>query len=666
MAESDAAGVTDAEMPRLDAVPHDIKLAIVWDEGLAWDDVAALRLTSRSLVEAASTRLFYTVAVSKLHRDRDSFLTICRTPRLARHVCEVEWLELSWDAGFAERVKFPLDSKYSLAEDEDGDDITPANETLFHDIELAAKAAFWLPNHVPGDDATEVACQTAAAAFLPEFQAAVDSLPRLHTFVSRSMPPLRIIIAIGDDNEGYPLSAGTLQAYHATGSPPPPQTNDGFFLFFAPTMARPTSAVTRLRWVDEQPGFSYTRAVPAAALARLTSIDLRFVTCFALKADAFPALEAACAVAAPTVQHLGLSVVDHPGGRGTLHEDDLLLEDYGDGYSDTSWGGDEDEAEDEYRASAPSSTDALGCMVLGRGLGTAPGCALRSLRLVGVRLVVELVDVIRANAGTLRHLHLESVGVTLGLVQYLTKVGGIALETICVVEDYPEYRVNEDKLLGLLNHELPPNAPPTPPLTYDQIRKWPQKLFKVITTATFIDREIRDPDDDDDDGHVRACNRSHLPQHVIEEGDACLDLDLDSDIGVDAAPRWRWAWCVPPGQGKADPEVYCYPVPADEPSVAGDGDHTTEIWRFTDRDGTIGYGRNPLTWFDEWDTAAGDVEEPTPFSHALLSFIERGPNAAEGGNLGRDCLQEPPEGAVAYHRDSDPLINEDLAYDDGD
>lgn len=272
MAESDAAGVTYAEMPRLDAVPHDIKLAIVWDEGLAWDDVAALRLTSRSLVEAASTRLFYTVTVSKLHRDRDSFLTICRTPRLARHVCEVEWLELLWDAGFAERVKFPLDSKYSLAEDEDGDDITPANETLFHDIELAVKAAFWLPNHVPGDDATEVACQTAVAAFLPEFQAAVDSLPRLHTFVSRSMPPLRVIIAIGDDNEGYPLSAGTLQAHHATGSPPPPppQTNDGFFLFLAPTMARPTSAVTRLRWVDEQPGFSYTRAVPAAALARLT------------------------------------------------------------------------------------------------------------------------------------------------------------------------------------------------------------------------------------------------------------------------------------------------------------------------------------------------------------------------------------------------------------
>jgi hypothetical protein len=90
----DTPAVVDTEQPRLDAVPHDIKLAIVWDDELEWDDVASLRLTSRSFAEAATNRLFHTIAISKLRRDRDTFFTICQTPRLARHVRAVEWLEL--------------------------------------------------------------------------------------------------------------------------------------------------------------------------------------------------------------------------------------------------------------------------------------------------------------------------------------------------------------------------------------------------------------------------------------------------------------------------------------------------------------------------------------------------------------------------------------------
>ena len=674
MTESDVEGTTHAEMPRLDAVPHDIKLAIVWDDELAWDDVAALRLTSRSLVEAASTRLFYTVAISKLHRDRDSFLTICRTPRLARHVREVEWLELSWDAGFAERLRYPLDSKYALADEGDTTTTTITTEALCHDVESAAEAAFWLPNAVPGggdadrnatsNATTEAARQAAVTAFLPDFQAAVDGLPGLHTFVSRPMPPMRVIVTHPD--KYYPLSAGTLQVYHAEGGPPPPppETNDGFVLFLAPTMARPASTVTQLRWVDERPGFSYTRPLPAAALAGLASIDVRFTTSFALESDAFQALEAACAAAAPSVQHLGLSIVDHPGGRGTCHEDDLLFEDYGDDQLD--YFPDEEEEDDEWRASPPSSTDALGCMLLGRGLSTAPGCALRSLRLVGVRLVVELVEVIRANVGTLRHLHLEAVGFTYGLLQHLVQVPGIALETMRVLEDYPEYGLGEDKLLEFVNRQPAPDAPPLAPLTYDQIRKWPRKLFGLVTTGRIIDKAICDPDDE---AGTCACKRPHRPQHVLEEGDACLDAD---DVTAGAAPRWRWEWCVPPGGGKGKRKVklYYYPVPPDDSSAA-DNDHATEIWRFTDRHGAVGYGRDPLTWFEEWDTAAGDVEEPTPFSHALLRFVRGGPvkpdaAADDGGNTRRGGFREALEGAVAYDRDADPLINRDLAYDDGD
>ena len=122
---------------------------------------------------------------------------------------------------------------------------------------------------------TEGLRQQTVDGFTDKFQAAIDELPKLTTFISRPMPRTHKIIT-----SGYPVSAEFLQA-----SPRPlarlqPETglieaNDGLFLFLLPGMNRPTSTVTRLKWVDELPGWSYMRPMPLSfALRRLRSLDL--------------------------------------------------------------------------------------------------------------------------------------------------------------------------------------------------------------------------------------------------------------------------------------------------------------------------------------------------------------------------------------------------------
>jgi hypothetical protein len=305
---------------------------------------------------------------------------------------------------------------------------------------------------------------------------------------------------------------------------------------------------------------------------------------------------------------------------------------------------------------------------------------LRSLRLVGVRLVVEFVDVMRANAGTLKHVHLEAVGVTLGLMQHLCLVKGfVALETFRVVEDYPGHLFMEDKLLERIKEEPAADAEPVPRLMYDDIRKWPKNFFRIVSTDTaFDDKEM------DDAPSCTLCVREHTPNHIMEKGDACLNPDHDTSLAKDVgeAPCWRWKWFLPPGQEDSEPMVYYYSVPVSEllnnlsfssPTKQTDNrlGHPTEIHRFVSRDGTVAYGRDPLNWFDDWDTEDGrDVSEPTPFCHSLLKFVKLGPpklkskTARAAAKAG--VLRELPDGAVAYDRDGDPLVNVELAYEEGE
>ena len=621
MAELDVVDdVADAAKATLDSVPYEIKLTIVWDDELTWDDLAALRLTCSSLSDAASDRLFYRIVISKLNRDRESFLTICRSPRLARHVREVEWLEVQWDVDFVKRVRRCFER----------DAIFVDVKKLCRDLRSAAEAAFWLPNTSPGatdDGATEAARQAAVATFQPVFQSAIDGLPGLHTFLSRPMPPARVVT-----HSGYPLAAGVLRAQQ-TGVDPrmSPQTNDGLVLFLAPAMARPTSTVTRLRWIDEIPGFSYTRPLPASALACLESVDLRFTLSHLTSPSSIQTLQAACSAATPSLRHLGLSVVHDPN---EMYDDE--------GFTPM----------------------VVTSMILGQGLAAAPECALQSLRIVGVRQIADVVMAIRANAKTLRHLHLEAVGATSELFRSIREMGCLALDSVRVVEDGLFYAISECELVRYLSGQ-PPLVGHADAYSPERLRDWPEGI--LATTSSGLSNG--DPDYDIGDC---VCNQICHPRDFADED---RDEDADSiDSGEHrrrAAPWWRWEWCIPPGGN--DPNIYYYSGRADECAGGVSNYHPTEIWRFTDRSGDVGYGRDPLTWFEEWDLREGDVEEPTPFSHALLHFLEAGPvptedvDSSDDGDSARwRGFREPHEGAVWYDDTADPLVMGALSCDGGD
>jgi hypothetical protein len=65
------------------------------------------------------------------------------------------------------------------------------------------------------------------------------------------------------------------------------------------------------------------------------------------------------------------------------------------------------------------------------------------------------------------------------------------------------------------------------------------------------------------------------------------------------------------------PRLYC--VQELDPDRAN---HSTRVWKFTSRDGEVGYGTDPLNFFDEWDLEAGDREEPTPYGKGLRDLAQ--------------------------------------------
>jgi len=199
---------------------------------------------------------------------------------LGKHIREVEWQEIGCDEDVVGECGL-----YQIPEAVDGNDEIKllsfsSRLDVYKDIDSPLQTEFWLPNTPHGASAahrsvTEGLRQQTVDGFTDKFQAAIDELPKLTTFISRPMPRTRKIIT-----SGYPVSAEFLQA-----SPRPlarlqPETglieaNDGLFLFLLPAMNRPTSTVTRLKWVGELPGWSYMRPMPlSSALRRLRSLDL--------------------------------------------------------------------------------------------------------------------------------------------------------------------------------------------------------------------------------------------------------------------------------------------------------------------------------------------------------------------------------------------------------
>lgn len=349
--------------------------------------------------ETFATEHFTTVAHDRNRIDGDRFPPASTRYRAASlkiitHILwstrlkrEVEWLETGWDGDIGKRT--------IRCDDNDDDD----NDLDLHrDVDLPLQAEFWLLNTPRSADAARSEAmqrlrQAAVAAFTGTFQAAVDMLPNLHTFISRLMSSTRDITT-----SGYPISARFLQTYQNVTYRTDTQANDGLFLPPPRAMDRPTSTVTRLRWVDNFPGWSYMRTMSPSALERRESLDL-CLTPGHFDEQLIADFSAACKRTASRLRHLTVCM---DNGSPKLPR----------------------------VASTSMSSPALALLGPG-GFAMAPECALQSITLDSVPMSSkEFMAVIEANARSLRHIHIDELRVTAKMIWIMRELAHLKLDTI--------------------------------------------------------------------------------------------------------------------------------------------------------------------------------------------------------------------------------------------
>jgi hypothetical protein len=418
--------------------------------------------------------------------------------------------------------------------------------------------------------------------------------------------------AINGLDSKYPLTADYLPRLQEALEGPEiePQRNDGLFLFFIPAMGRPTSTITRLRWADEFPGLSYMRHLPASAFERLESLELCFNPDLGTSLS-IDHLKDGLSGAAPTLRHLKLCL------------------------------------EHGYPYGSPGPLEQL---ILGPELASSSLCSLQSLSLVSVRLTsAALLDIVKSNARSLRHLRLDTIPVTGYLVQQLAELPELKLSTMEIIEEVDNLNLAlcARALVRFINGEKPNHCRhSSEDFEYDSeyyscdaaVRNWVEKKpdYRHATTPKF---EYESPSDT-----------------------ASIAASSSSENSVDRrrkGPRPRWSWgrfFNKHGCG----EVYYYQVGESHPHG-----HYTSTWKFTSRDGVVYYGYDPLIQFDDWDPDAGDVEEPTPYCQELREFYRDGNDAEYHmgslasylgvGSINWELIknQAPPEGAIRYDGEPD-------------
>lgn len=582
------------------SLPTEVLFAVLEDDCLSLEDIASLRLTCRSFSEAACAILFRRIIISPLRRDRSAFENICRTPHLAQHVREVEWSELAWFPGYFTHFIWTSPEIPGIFSSE-------SDYMLYKTVTLLDKVcadAFWLPAVIRDRVAARISPwprreelfnrEEALEEFTPVFFELLGLLPHLHTMASRPMSSHRMI-----RSPEYSVRIGHIQAR----TPAWPisnwnQSNDGLLLFILPAMANLPFPVRRLAWQDELQGNGAFGALRPDAFTHLDTLSISLSTAFFF----FPLPTTgklvgltACLEACTNVRHLSLGIES----------------DYGSG------------REVNY------------CSITSRLLRFSPETKRSNWRrLVSLNLTSMIVEdhilfsVVRENAETLRHLHLQECNMTLGRLKKLSKIPGLHLQSAQILSEYPQHqchRIPQQKLLGFLNHQRVPKGEdvlmctyldetltlekddPESPYYYET---YPHRMFDddcpefftniLVMTLPVVLLGVTSFDDDDFE-----------PERLNNAGIDASDQSVAERVRN--GPKWLWNRCCDNATGG---QIYFTQVPNSHP----DG-FPTVVWRFTDRHGVSYIGNDPWEGFEDWDPDEGDVEEPLPYSAEMDEAI---------------------------------------------
>lgn len=597
----------------LTGLPFEILAEILSDYELDQSDRKELRLTCRVLEGIATPLVFRRVPLSKLISDRDAFLEIASRPHLAEHVREIVWYELAPDEGSSFFDRLGRLGSFTL---EEGDYI----DNLVPEMESRASNLFWLPRvlwlpSVPTDDGdtsreeSEIKLAEAISGFSEAFVSALDSMPKLRTFISQEMPQDRVLC-----DDGYPITAGTLQAL-GNGS----IRRDGLFHFLFPAMARPGSTVTSLYWSDHnifESILTLQDLVSASASPRLdclTSIDL------CLDWSKIPDRPSTAAKytlslgsdlistfskwlhSAKSLQHLRL-----------CHEH-TVIRNYG----------------------------------IGKALlvveGSVPWENLQTLALANMEVHrASFLQFVREHAHTLRRLSLKACETRWETVEAMAAIPRLKLDSLQLEEDDDQgvrKIVSELSLLRFVNKE-------TDRRPWEDLHRSDSRTPRYVVTSKYVAPGWE---------YAHRTYYPGGPPSFVESTASSVDSEDTQHLD---APNWCWGRLARRGEAF---EIYYWPVPQGTP-----GSFPTENWKFIHRSGLVSYGTEPLEDFEDWDREEGDVAEAVPFGATFSEFVKARAQDNErhdfsiGQFFGASWDLNPaqlvlPDGAVLYSKADDPF-----------
>ncbi|KAK7432087.1 hypothetical protein QQZ08_001377 [Neonectria magnoliae] len=596
---------------RLSSLPQHLLRNIIQDDLISHDDVLALHLACVALNHAASAVLFHRIRISPLRRDRDNFLAICRSPHLAQHVREVEWQELSWFPGYF-RYLYTNNDFYRVPQTEpERADRGLYNRYVIDDREDAIQLC-------------DILDRTAADLFwlrVAPFDQDGTDLVAQH---------LEVVTQFQDE---FRSALDRLPHLHTLISRPMSSDRNldwgeypiNVKLLQSHHSFRPTK---NCQGPDQRNGGLFHFLLPAIEGPALSITRL-------LWEDEFPGASYSrqpSPAAFQRLEALSVSLV-HTYGLEYDHLAENLNAATNVRHLDLGLQGMKDERDnDPIQLTLLRFSMEEKCSAWSR---------LLSLSLDSMPLAGELLfSVVESNAESLRHLYLRNCSVSLYSLKKLAGIPNLLLRSLRVDQDKESRKctVDENALLRFVN-KLPPQRDDDDTLQSKSAEK------RIVATVFSEDNA-----EESQDGKESICS------------DAGSDDSADHRIRT--APKWVWGRYF---HKSIHGEVYCNQVPDSHP-----GGRRTRIWRFTSRDGIVGYGADPLWWFEEWDPEEGDVEEPTPYCEDLYVFYElhgmdRWDNGRLWDYLGEQSSAwelvrslEPPEGAIKY----DHQEGRDLAHDD--
>jgi hypothetical protein len=274
---------------------------------------------------------------------------------------------------------------------------------------------------------------------------------------------------------------------------------------------------------------------------------------------------------------------------------------------------------------------------------------LRSLSLTSMPGVRDVIyTVVEHNAETLKHLHVCNCSLQLSLIEELSTIQNLKLKSVRFEELYIDYAllICEEDMLSFINKDTAGIRSDSQLFRLDMLGE------RIITTVG--------------EERVSHSGSYFLSTRSDDRQSVCSDTASEDsrEYRCRTGPFWLWGRYFHNGR----PEIFCHQVPQ---LPSADGARTT-VWKFTSRDNEVAYGDDPYDWFEEWDTEAGDVEEPTPYGPKLYWFSKMysdwdmthlGRYVGFGSPAwGRLRSIKPPEGAFRYDSDTAERVDQLTAW----